>query len=211
LQVHFRTLHKPVDVAQPVFGYSEQPGPRLEELYREQRNTVLQLTSPRVTLGLSPERELSELFDRFVAGTTAKPAEPPHLAPSALRRQVDGWLDRRGLLGRGLYQRNIQATGTVAPWIFDFGLRNGQLTLVQTLALSAPIQVGLDRALLLHARAADVKAVERGPVDFVVIADTVEREAPAVRYLTNHELEVLPADDKQRVEERLSRALHVMR
>jgi hypothetical protein len=50
---------------------------------------------------------------------------------------------------------------------------------------------GLDRALLLQARAANVKVVEK--------------EAHAIRYLTNPELEVLPADDKQRVEQRLSR------
>jgi hypothetical protein len=49
----------------------------------------------------------------------------------------------------------------VRPWIFDFGQRNGSLTLVQSLVLQTAPDEAMNRALLLQARVEDVAEAEQ--------------------------------------------------
>src|SRR5438445_6119114 len=173
LSEHFQKLRHEVDPSQPIFDFANAPGVTLAALHQGSVDTTFQITPPRATAGEDPVAELNDVFELFVAepSTTAS-ADRAALAPSRFRRFVAKRLRQTGLIGNDRLQAQFQAAGTVQPWVFDFGQRNGSLTLVQSLVLQTESDEAMNRALLLQARVEDVAEAEQtAPRTIAVVGD----------------------------------------
>lgn len=209
LRTHFKSLERASDGLEQSFAFINSEGITLEQLYRDCIDTILQLSSPSVTVGDDPARELSDLFRTFVSSPTAtsvRPISAIQLAPSQLRRRVDAWFTKSGWIGPGRYRRGFELPGTVFPWAFDFGTQNGHATVVQTLALRGPVEPAMNRVLLLNARTEDVRATHPDAA-VIVVADQVNLQTPPVRYLVDHGLDPIAAQDRERLTSALSSAV----
>ena len=183
LSEHFQKLRHEVDPSQPI-------------LHQGSVDTTFQITPPRATAGEDPVAELNDVFELFVAepSTTAS-ADRAALAPSRFRRFVAKRLRQTGLIGNDRLQAQFQAAGTVQPWVFDFGQRNGSLTLVQSLVLQTESDEAMNRALLLQARVEDVAEVEQTVPQTIAVVDDKTPDAPAWKYLDHHAVRIVSVDD----------------
>jgi hypothetical protein len=197
LSEHFQKLRREVDPHQSVFDFVKSPRVTLETLHRGSADTSLQVTAPRATIGSDPAAELSELFNLFVAEAPPSPESDAStaLAPARFRQLVTTRLRRSGLIDRDQLQPQFQVLGTVQPWVFDFGHRNAGLTLVQSLALRTTADEAMNRALLLQGRVEDVADAEHSRPLTIAVADEINREAPAVKYLDHHNVKIVAAED----------------
>jgi hypothetical protein len=196
LSEHFGKLQQVIDPNQPVFDFAKGgSGLTLESLHKGSIDTNFQVTAPRATVGDDPVAELDEVFELFVAEIATEPKERGVLAPSRFRRRVAKRLRQTGLLSENYLQPQFQAAGTVQPWIFDFGQRNGSLTLVQSLVLQTAPDEAMNRALLLQARVEDVAEAEHKIPRTVAVIDEQASDAPAWKYLNHHKVVLVWVDD----------------
>jgi hypothetical protein len=208
LRTYFKQLSRPVEGPEQQFAWVADEGPSLDKLFRDCAGSILQLSPPRVTIGDNANRELADLFKTLVSSPTStavRPISAVQLAPAQLRKRVDTWFAKAGWLGPHRFRRGFELRGTVFSWAFDFGLQNGHVTVVQTVALGGPVEPAMNRALLLTARAEDVAKAQDDPT-IIVVADKVESRTPPVRYLNEHGLDPIPAQDHERLSAILSQA-----
>ncbi len=199
LRKHFRSIESADETSEPVFGYGADDA-SLQDLMVETRNTILQFTHPAVTVADDPVREIDNLYETFVAprqATAARVFGSVQMAPARLRAQVVRRLDSSGLVGPGKLQTEYRVRGTVFPWEFDLGHSNGGVNLVQSIALDAPTDTAVSRALLLSARIADIKEAGRRVGNVLAVADRRDAAPEAVELLENHRIGVaeVTADD----------------
>jgi hypothetical protein len=194
LRKHFREAAESEGTDKPVFGYTQLETLTLPTLVGESHDTMLQFSAPSATIGDDPKQELDDLYDKFVAprdATAAKMFNTVQVAPARLRARLFRRLGQAGLIGPRKLQEHIRVQGTVFPWEFDLGHSNGKVDLVQSIALIAPIDVAVNRALLLAARTDDVRAAKRSHLGHVIAAaDRIEKGSLAVKLLSLHEIEI---------------------
>jgi hypothetical protein len=181
----------------------------LDELVRAHQN-VLSLTEPRVTLGESLTDEVENVYTRFVAPLTSlapKPISSVQIAPAQLKNRLESWLTKRLLFGSSAYQRDIEVPGTVYPWTFDFGIRNGRTTLLQPVSLKVSLDVAMNRVALVGARIADAKQASAGIFEVVAVPDATDVRPEPVEYLREHDIEVIGLKDTDALVDRLQRPL----
>jgi hypothetical protein len=201
----------PIPSPQGVLFVAERSA-SLDELVRANQG-ILSLTPPRTTLGSDMSEEMDELFAEFVEPLTPlspRPISSIQLAQSNLRRQVEGWLTKSSLCAPGRYRKNFEVPGTVAPWAFDFGFENGHITAVQVVGLTGPLDVLMNRAALVSARATDTweasREAGREKPDIVAVSDAEPRSEP-VQYLNNRKIDVLSLAGESGLRERLGAPL----
>ncbi|SRR6266851_7945591 len=200
LSEHFLKLEHGVDPNQPIFDFANAPGVTLSALHKGSVDTTFQITAPRATSGEDPVAELNDVFDLFVAEPPAAgSADRAALAPSRFRRLVARRLRQTGLVSADRLQAQFQAAGTVQPWVFDFGQRNGSLTLVQSLVLQTESDEAVNRALLLQARVEDVAEAEQTVPRTIAIVDDQTPDAPAWKYLNHHAVRIVSVDDSDAI------------
>ncbi len=196
LSEHFQKLEHEADPNQPVFDFAKSPGVTLDILHKGSLDTSFQVTAPRATQGDDPIAELNEVFELFVAeAPSADSKDRTALAPSRFRRLVANRLRQSGLVNENRLQPQFQAAGTVQPWIFDFGQRNGSLTLVQSLVLQTIPDEAMNRALLLQARVEDVAEAEHTAPRTIAVTDEVVPESPAWKYLDHHRVKMVSVNN----------------
>jgi hypothetical protein len=208
---HFSKQY-PAPSTQGVLFANEHVG-SLDDLVRAQQN-VISLTEPRVTLGESLAEELEDVYARFVApppSLAPKPISSVQVAPARLKNRLESWLVKRSLFGPNAYQRDIEVPGTLYPWTFDFGVRNGQTTVVQTVSLRVSLDTAMNRVALVGARIADAKQasthVSAGVLEVVAVPDVIDTHREPVEYLRQHDVEVIPLMDANALVGRLERPL----
>jgi hypothetical protein len=118
---------------------------RLEDFVREMQESysnLVQVTSPRTCLAADPQRELQNLFARYVGTREAAPlAQDTRMR---IKQRLADTLARHGVLAR--MEKRVPAaqwTGAGDPFVFDYGYRpaewdgkpNGHLKLVHALSL----------------------------------------------------------------------------
>lgn len=200
LSEHFQKLEHEADPNQPVFDFAKSPGVTLDILHRGSVDTTFQVTAPRATAGEDPIRELNEVFELFVAeATSAESKDRTALAPSRFRKFVANRLRQSGLVNENHLQPQFQAAGTVQPWVFDFGQRNGSLTLVQSLVLQTIPDEAMNRALLLQARVEDVAEAEQMVPRTIAVTDEQIPDSPAWKYLDHHRVRIVSVHDSDAI------------
>lgn len=130
---------------------------------RAEFNGNLQLTEPRGLLSKSLEEALREAYETYVAlpQGAARPINYHALAPYQLRERLWTAFERRNLLRRGFVERQLVLKGKHAPWTFDLGYRNGRLSVINSIALDAPLlETNLGRSLVLKGMLEEVRATE---------------------------------------------------
>jgi hypothetical protein len=200
LSEHFLKLQHEVDPNQPIFDFANAPGVTLGALHKGSVDTTFQITAPRATAGEDPVAELNDVFELFVAEpSTALSADKAALAPSRFRKLVARRLRQTGLISDDRLQAQFQAAGTVQPWVFDFGQRNGSLTLVQSLVLRTESDEAMNRALLLQARVEDVAEAEQIMPRTIAVTDGDTSDTPAWKYLDHHKVKIISIDDSDSI------------
>ena len=210
LSEHFQKLEHEVDPNQPVFDFARSPGVTLDILHRGSVDTTFQVTAPRATAGDDPIAELDEVFELFVAETPhAEAKDSAALAPSRFRRLVAKRLRQSGLVNDNRLQPQFQVAGTVQPWTFDFGQRNGTLTLVQSLVLQTIPDEAMNRALLLQARVEDVAEAEQIVPRTIAVTDEQVLDSPAWRYLDYHKVKIVSVNNSDAIKALMEPELHL--
>lgn len=200
LSEHFQKLEHEADPNQPVFDFAKSPGVTLDILHKGSVDTSFQVTLPRATVGEDPVAELDEVFELFVAETpVVESKDSTALAPSRFRRLVARHLRQSGLVSDTQLQPQFQAAGTVQPWIFDFGQRNGTLTLVQSLVLQTIPDEAMNRALLLQARVEDVAEAEQIVPRTIAVTDEPIPDSPAWKYLDHHKVKIVSVNNSEAI------------
>jgi Protein of unknown function (DUF3037) len=198
LRKHFKRAVEGDITSEPVFGYAALGHLNLADLVAECRNTILQFSDPAVTLATDPTAELDGLYDTFVA-----PREPgaarvfgtTQMAPARLRGRLLRRIDQAGLIGPGKFQQQFRVAGTVFPLEFDLGHANGKVDVVQSIALVGAEDVAVNRALLLAARADDIREASKKIGRVIAAADRLEAASPPVKLLLHHDIEVTEIGD----------------
>lgn len=132
----------------------------------------IQIGQMHGTFAPSLEEAVKRAYARYVEppGRGAKPAVAVTLAPSRLRQRMFAAFQKDKLIRRGLVTRHFSVPGTHANWSFDLGYRNGRLSLINSLSLSAvESQTNLSRALVLKGMVEEVRAVTRDDVNAVAL------------------------------------------
>ena len=200
LSEHFQRLEHEADPNQPVFDFAKSPGVTLDILHKGSVDTTFQVTAPRATVGSDPIAELDEVFELFVAETVvAGSKDRAALAPSRFRKLVARSLRQSGLVHEDRLQPEFQAAGTVQPWIFDFGQRNGSLTLVQSLVLQTIPDEAMNRALLLQARVEDVAEAEQMVPRTIAVTDEQIPDSLAWKYLDHHKVKIVSVNNSDAI------------
>jgi hypothetical protein len=210
LSEHFQKLEHEADPDQPVFDFAKSPGVTLDILHKGSVDTTFQVTAPRATVGDDPIAELDEVFELFVAETpVVESKDSAALAPSRFRRLVAKRLRQSGLVDDNRLQPLFLAAGTVQPWIFDFGQRNGSLTLVQSLVLQTIPDEAMNRALLLQARVEDVAEAEQMVPRTIAVTDEQIPDSPAWRYLDHHKVKIVSVNNSDAIKALMEPELHL--
>jgi hypothetical protein len=200
LRKYFEHVQDSPATSEPVFAYSNPGHVSLSQLAAETRNTMLQLSEPTVTISPVPDDELNDLFATFVApreATASRFFASVQMAPARLRLRLFRRLDRDGLIGPGRLQQQFRVSGTVFPWEFDLGRSNGSITLVQSIALTGPDDIAVNRALLLAARVDDLRTAHTEMGRVIAAADQIVNGSPSLALLNHHGIEVSAVTDTQ--------------
>lgn len=187
-----RAVESPA-TSEPVFAYVGLEKLTLPDLVAECRNTILQFSVPTVTVASDPAAELDDLYSTFVAPrepSAARVFGTTQMAPARLRGRLLHRIDQAGLIGPGKLQQQFRVAGTVFPWEFDLGHANGKVDVVQTIALISAEDVAVDRALLLAARADDIREASKKIGRVIAAADRLEVTSAPVKLLSRHDVEV---------------------
>ena len=193
LRRHFKRATEADVTSEPVFAYTKLEHLTLGDLVKETRNTVLQFSEPAVTVADDPQAELEDLFDTFVAPREAGAARlfaSVQVAPAQLRARLYRRVEKAGLIGPKRLHQQVRLPGTVFPWEFDLGHTNGKVDIVQSIALKAPDDIAVNRALLLTARIQDVRDAGRASIGRVIAAADQVTRSPGLKLLEHHEIEV---------------------
>lgn len=178
----------------PVFAYTDLDRLSLPALVGESKDTMLQFSEPSASLGDDPKAELADLYAKFVAprdATAARMFNTQQIAPARLRARLFTRFEQAGLIGPRKLRQHIHVPGTVFPWEFDLGHSNGRTDLIQSIALVAPVDVAINRALLFTARSDDVRQAKKTLIGHVIAAaDKVDKTSPAVKLLIHHNIEI---------------------
>ncbi len=111
----------------------------------------LRLSETRGIMAESLQVALDRVFATRVAepGMSPRPINYQTLAPSRLRDRLWGAFKRGHLLDPDLVRRQFPLQGSHAPWTFDLGCQNGDLHVINSVALDAPsLEANVGRALV---------------------------------------------------------------
>jgi hypothetical protein len=203
LKRHFKQAEETDITSEPFFAYTRLDHLTLGGLVNETRNTVLQFSEPAVTIADNPQSELEDLYETFVTPRPAGAARvfaSVQIAPAQLRARLYRRFDKAGLIGPRRMLQQVRLPGTVFPWEFDLGHANGKVDIVQSIALKAPDDIAVNRALLLAARVEDVRDAGRTSVGRVIAAADQASASASVRLLERHAIEVRDIASPQLVE-----------
>jgi len=192
LRRHFKRATESDVTSEPFFAYTRLQHLTLGDLVSETRNTVLQFSEPAVTVGEDPQTELEDLYETFVtprAASAARLFASVQIAPAQMRARLYRRIEKAGLIGPKRMHQQVRLPGTVFPWEFDLGHTNGKVDIVQSIALKAPDDVAVNRALLLAARVEDVRDAGRASVGRVIAAADQTSRSAGVKLLERHHIE----------------------
>lgn len=183
-------------------------------------NGNLQVTEPRGITATDVASALTFLYREYVAlpQGSSRPINYQAMAPFASRQRLWATFEKRNLVRPGLLIREMTLPGKHAPWTFDLGHRNGQLRIINSLALNtlAP-ETNLGRALILKGMLEDVEATAGQEVNATAVVDLGrdEKRIPAAKeakgILLDAKIEVVRSGEVTRLAERVQMELGLPR
>ena len=174
---------------------------------------VVQYDAPKAVLTNDPAETLNRLYQELVAPPTKTRRDTTnkaHYTAASLRRDMIARLQASPVLVSHV-ETKYKVKGSVNPWIFDAGLRNGALHIVQTLSFDVDTEEKQNRALIFKGKIDDARQANQsvGLNVYAVVLPPEEKNASgyenSLKLLNASEIKITPPDEVDEMVKALER------